>query len=81
MQNSMVGIVHLICFKLEILFLGKFGSKNQNCQFKAEICCVDYFEYVKFDNDVLDLFCKVCPKIWHILFIRRDFKPMAFLVK
>ena len=62
MQNSMVGIVHFICFKLGILCLEKFGPKNQNCQFKAEISCVDYFEYVKFDSDVLDLFCKVCPK-------------------
>ena len=24
------GMVHLICFRLEIPFLGKFGSKNQN---------------------------------------------------
>ena len=26
-------MVHLIRFRLEILFLGKFGPKNQNCQF------------------------------------------------
>ena len=26
-------MVHLICFRLEIPFLGKFSPKNQNCQF------------------------------------------------
>ena len=26
-------MVHLISFRLEISFLGKFGPKNQNCQF------------------------------------------------
>ena len=26
-------MIHLICFRLEIPFLGKFGPKNQNCQF------------------------------------------------
>ena len=30
------GMVHLICFRLEIHFLGKFGPKNQNCQFKLK---------------------------------------------
>ena len=28
--------VHLFCFGLEILFLGKFGSKIQNCQFRLK---------------------------------------------
>ena len=26
-------MIHLIRFRLEILFLGKFGPKNQNCKF------------------------------------------------
>ena len=25
---------YVLCFQLEIPFLGKFGQKNQNCQFK-----------------------------------------------
>ena len=29
-------MVHLICFRLEIPFLGKFGPKNQICQFKLK---------------------------------------------
>ena len=29
-------VVHLICFRPEILFLGKFVSKNQNCQFELK---------------------------------------------
>ena len=29
-------MVHLICFRLEIPFLGKFGPKNQNCQFRLK---------------------------------------------
>ena len=29
-------MVHLICFRLEIPFLSKFGSKNQNSQFKLK---------------------------------------------
>ena len=32
MNNS--GNVHFFCFRPEILFLGKCGLKNQNCQFK-----------------------------------------------
>ena len=31
------GGVNFMCFKLEIPFLGKFGEKNQNCQFKLKI--------------------------------------------
>ena len=35
MQNSMVVF---ICFRLKIVtFLGKFGPKNRNCQFKLKI--------------------------------------------
>ena len=29
-------MVHLICFRLEIPFLGKFGPKKQNCQFRLK---------------------------------------------
>ena len=29
-------MVDLICFRLEISFLEKFGPKNQNCQFKLK---------------------------------------------
>ena len=29
--------VHFLCFQLEISFLGKFGPKSQNCQFKLKI--------------------------------------------
>ena len=29
--------VHFTCFRLEIPFLGKFGPKNQNCQFELKI--------------------------------------------
>ena len=36
MQNSMAGGVHCICFRLEIPFLGKFGPKNENCQFQLK---------------------------------------------
>ena len=31
------GIVHLFCFRLEVPFLGKFGPKNQNCQFVMKL--------------------------------------------
>ena len=27
---------HFFCFRLETSFLGKFGPKNQNCQFKMK---------------------------------------------
>ena len=30
------GHFHFFCFRPEIPFLGKFGSKNQNCQFKLK---------------------------------------------
>ena len=30
------GGVHFFCFVLEMLFLSKFGPKNQNCQFKVK---------------------------------------------
>ena len=30
------GGVHFFCFRPETQFLGKFGSKNQNCQFKLK---------------------------------------------
>ena len=30
------GDVHLFCLRPQIIFLGKFGPKNQNCQFKQE---------------------------------------------
>ena len=30
------GVVHFFCFRMEIPFLGKFGWKNQNCQFKLK---------------------------------------------
>ena len=29
-------MVHLICFRLEIPFLAKFGPKDQNCQFRLK---------------------------------------------
>ena len=29
-------MIHLISLRLEIPFLGKFGPKNQNCQFKLK---------------------------------------------
>ena len=29
-------MVRLICFRLEIPFLGKFGSKTLNCQFRLK---------------------------------------------
>ena len=32
MQNSMV-----VFFRREILFLGKFGPKNEDCQFKLNL--------------------------------------------
>ena len=28
--------LHFFCFRLEAPFLGKFGSKDQNCQFKLK---------------------------------------------
>ena len=31
-----IGGVHIFCFTWETPFLGKFGSKNQNCQFKLK---------------------------------------------
>ena len=36
MQNSIV--VLILCFWLEILFLSKFGSKNQNLQLMLKLC-------------------------------------------
>ena len=35
MQNSMV-VFTFFCFRLEILFYGKFSPKNQNFQFKLK---------------------------------------------
>ena len=34
MHKSMVVGVHFLCFRLEIPYVSKFGSKNQNCQSK-----------------------------------------------
>ena len=36
MHTEVNGTVNLICFRQEISFLGKFGPKNQNCQFKLK---------------------------------------------
>ena len=30
------GCVHFFCFRTEIPFLGKFGTKNKKCQFKLK---------------------------------------------
>ena len=32
----MMGYILIVFFELEIPFLGKFGPKNQNCQFKLK---------------------------------------------
>ena len=37
MQNLKVWFILSICFKLGIPFLGKFGPKNQICQFKLKL--------------------------------------------
>ena len=35
-QTELSDAVHFIFFRLEILFSGKFGTKNQNCQLKLK---------------------------------------------
>ena len=35
-QRELNGVVHFFCFRPETPFLGKFGPKNQNCQFKLK---------------------------------------------
>ena len=35
--TELIGSVQFTCFRLEIPFLGKFGPKNQNCQFELKI--------------------------------------------
>ena len=53
-------MVHLIYFKLEIPFMGKFGSKNQSCLFKLKlalrlipICKIQWlFHFFRFRQQV-----------------------------
>ena len=46
------GGVPFFCFRLEIPFLGKFGPKTQNCQFKLKILCLDLLKHAEFNGDV-----------------------------
>ena len=45
--------VQFICFRLEIPFLGKFGSKTQTCQFKLKFgTYLDWFGYEEFNGHI-----------------------------
>ena len=54
MQNPMA-LLTFSFFIPEIPFLGKFGPKNQNCQY-AEIWYLNQFEYGEF-NGAVHFFC------------------------
>ena len=59
------GDVHLFIFRAKILFLGKFGSKIQNCLFNMKFNSNMPNSMVAFTFSVLDqkyYFCQICSK-------------------
>ena len=55
MQNSMAQFT-FSALDWKHPFFGKFGPKNQNCQFWPEIWFLDYFEFAEF-NGAVHFFC------------------------
>ena len=62
------GGVNFICFRLKIHFFGKFGPKNQNCQFKLKFAGVysSTFVYSHFSSEIKFLCCLLSSSSWGI---------------